>query len=210
MEYTTIIEDQIFDQLTTAGKDTFAYLAIDDNTLYINCTFDGAFGEWSFKGSLKFNLRFENCTFKNGAERAFDMVRGGNISFKNCKWANDNGARKRTSGRFTLAKTCDLGMKAGLHDVTFEDCEINDVLMGDYAIHTGRPPTRRFKFINCKNPNGGPIFVRGFDTDRNLTLENTEVSTWFWWPIAVKIYFTFCRLFGDKRPGQPIDPRELD
>jgi hypothetical protein len=210
MEYLHIIEDQVYDTIIRpeGSKDTFCYLAVDDSTIFRNCIFDGTVAEWGFKGSLKFGILFENCTFKNGKERAFDMVRGGNIYFKNCKWVNTT--RPRTKGRFTLAKTCDLGMKAGMHDVTFENCQINDVLMGDYAIHTGRPPTRRFKFINCTNPNGGPIFVRGFDTDRKLILENTNVATWFWWPIAVKIYFTFCRLLGDKRPGQPIDPRELD
>ncbi len=208
MSFTTTIDGQIFDQPQTFGKDSLAYGAVSDDTLYTNCTFDGKTGEWGFKASFKFNLRFENCIFKNGAERAFDMVRGGDIYFKDCKFLND-GTRKKTKG-FTMNKTCDIGMKAGVRDVTFENCEINDVLMGDYAIHTGRPPTRRFKFINCKNPNGGPIFVRGFDTDRKLIVENTQVVTWFWWPVAVKAYFTFCKLFGDKRPGQPIDPRELN
>jgi len=215
MSFTTTIDGQIFDKPQTYGKDSLAYGAVSDDTLYTNCTFDGKTGEWGFKASFKFNLRFENCIFKNGAERAFDMVRGGDIYFKDCKFVND-GARKKTKG-FTLQKECDIGMKAGVRDVTFENCELNDLLIGDYSIYDQiiRPKARRFKFINCKNPNGGPIYVRGFYVSHQgdmITKENTSLSVFFWPAFCVQLYFWFCKKFGDKRVISPdefiIDPRE--
>lgn len=198
MEYPNIISDKVFDT-PAPGKDQSAYVAVDNQTLYTNCVFDGKTADWGFKASLKFDQRFENCTFKNGAERAYDQVRGGNLYFKDCKF--ENTVRKKTKG-FTLAKTCDIGVKAGVRDVTFENCELNDILIGDYSIYDQqtRPKARRFTFINCKNPNGGPIWVRGFYVDgTTISKQNTSLSKWLWPSFITSLYFWFCKTFGDKR-----------
>ena len=204
MDYPNIVENKVF-VTTGSGEDLSAYVAVDNNTLYRNCVFDGGDGDWGYKSSLKFTMRFENCTFKNGKERAYDQVRGGVLYFKDCKFVNDGVRRKST--RLTLANTCDMGIKAGVRDVIFENCEINDVLIGDYSLYDqqDRPKARRFTFIDCKNPNGGPIYLRGFWLEDELDIQNTRISTWFWWDIIVNAYWWFNRRFGDTRKPEGWD-----
>ena len=204
----TIIDNQVFIKPIQSGKDSYAYVCESDDMLFTNCAFDGTTGEWGFKTSLHFNLEFRNCIFKNGSERAFDAVRGGVFKFVDCKFKNDNCARSKTSHRFTLSKTCDVGMKAGVRDVSFERCEIDDVLLGDYSIYDqiDRPKTRRISFKDCINPSGGPIHVRGFHVSHQadmLKVENTKLVTFFWPAWCVQLYWWFNRKFGDKRVISP-------
>lgn len=174
-----------------------------------NCIIDGSIGDWGLKSSKSFDLIVEDCIIKNGNDRALDMVRGGNIIFRRCKFINDskdangNKTRVRIKSKWALRKQCDIGLKAGIHTVTFEDCEMNDLLLGDYSIYDqiDRPKVRRIKFVNCKNPYGGPIFIRGRYCEKNaVILQNTQASVLIWPEIVTKIYWRYNRKFGDKRP----------
>jgi len=219
-----VIENQTFDKLNTYNPDTpdnktdglsvFCFSQNDDSTVN-NCVIDGQDTRWGGKASLTFDLEYNNTTFKNGTARSFDMVRGGNVKFENCEFAND-GVRKKITSPYMLTEVCDIGIKGGVHDVVFKDCVLQDIRLGDYSIYDqqDRPKTRRFTFINCKAPDGGPIVIRGRYFDKNtLTLLDTNAKVWIWPEFITKIYWWYNRTFGDKRKPDGwnvIDPRELD
>lgn len=205
----TIIENQNF--IGQAGKDSSA-LELNQYQrpiLIKNCIIDSDLADWGLKAPKIFDLIVEDCIIKNGLERALDMVRGGNIIFRRCKFINDkkdsNGKklRVRVKSKWNIGKFCDIGIKAGICDVHFQDCEFNDILLGDYSIYdqVNRPKTRRIEFINCKNPNGGPIFIRGRYVDKkSIIINNTNVSMLIWPNFITKLYWLYNRKFGDKRP----------
>src|SRR5690348_13705854 len=82
----------------------------DGGSLVSNCVINGADAEWALKISHCFNLTFVNCIVKGGTERAFDMVRGGNVSFINCHFERGD-YRTTTHTPWTWQKTCDIGIK---------------------------------------------------------------------------------------------------
>jgi len=219
-----LIQNQTFDKnhtynpnaenLQTDGLSVFCFSQNDDSKV-INCVIDGQDARWGGKASLTFGLEYKDCTFRNGTARAFDMVRGGNVLFRNCVFEN-SGVRKIIKSPYDLNEVCDIGIKGGVHDVTFENCVFNDILLGDYSIYDqqDRPKTRRFTFINCKNNKDGPIVIRGrYFENGSITLVNTEAKIVVWPEFLTKIYWWYNRTFGDKRKPDgwnKYDPRELD
>lgn len=184
-------------------KDSSAMSFQNDRDVEVtNCVVDAGTAEWGLKMSKCFNMKFKNCTFKNGTERAFDAVRGGSFIFEDCNFVNDNGSRAVTKSVFSTKRTCDIGMKGGVRDVTFINCSMNDVLLGDYTIYDqiDRPPVRRIKFIDCCNQYGGPVLVRGYHVDKHsITFEDTPHEVFFYWKWIKKLYWAYNRRFGDKR-----------
>ncbi len=199
--------------LKTDGLSVLCFSQNDDSKV-VNCIIDGQDARWGGKASLTFGLEYKDCTFKNGTARAFDMVRGGNVVFKNCVFEND--VRKKVKSQYNLAELCDIGIKGGVHDVTFENCVFDDILLGDYSIYDqqDRPKTRRFTFINCQNKDGGPIIIRGRYFEKGtISLIGTQAKIWIWPELLTKLYWWYNRTFGDKRKPDgwdKFDPRELD
>jgi hypothetical protein len=213
----TLLEDLNFTSTVVDGQDSYckAFGRNDRPVVVRRCIIGNAQAGWGAKHSLVFDATYEDCTFIGGTKRAFDQVRGGNITFLRCKW--ENSSRPRVTSRWVLQRECDAGLKAGTRDVKFIQCSLNDVLLGDYSIYDqiARPPARRISFDSCTNPNGGPIFVRGRFVDGNsITAANTSVSTLVWPKFITSLYFSYNRKFGDKRVMSPdqfvIQPEESD
>lgn len=185
----------------------------NDNSKVNDSIIDGQDARWGGKVSLTFNLEYNRCIFKNGTARAFDMVRGGNVVFKDCIF--ENSVRKAIKSPYSISEQCDIGIKGGVHDVTFENCIFNDILLGDYSIYDqqDRPKTRRFTFINCKNPSNGPIIIRGRYVDESsISLIDTHAKKFVWPSLLTKFYWWYNRKFGDTRKPDDwnvIDPKEL-
>lgn len=214
-----LIENQTFNSVNTYNPDTpdnktdgqsvlcFSGPNFDEaNTIYNitvnNCVMDGGSIHWGSKQSLIFELTFNDCVFKNGDKRAFDMVRGGIVTFNNCKWINDGSRPKVKSPYFTLSEYCDCGIKGGVRDIVFNNCSLNDVLLGDWTIYDQieRPKTRRVTFNNCTNPNGGGIIVRGrYFESTTIQKINTKVNAWTWPSFVTSIYWMYNKKFGDTR-----------
>jgi len=219
-----LIQNQTFDKnhtynpnsenLQTDGLSVFCFSQNDDSKV-INCVIDGQDARWGGKASLTFSLEYKDCTFRNGTARAFDMVRGGNVLFRNCVFEN-SGVRKIIRSPYDLNEVCDVGIKGGVHDVTFENCIFNDILLGDYSIYDqqDRPKTRRFTFINCQNADGGSIIIRGRYFEKgSIALVGTHAKIFVWPELLTKLYWWYNRTFGDKRKPDSwdkYDPRELD
>ena len=201
------------ENLQTDGLSVFCF-SQNDNSKVVNCVIDGQDARWGGKASLTFNLEYKDCTFKNGTARAFDMVRGGNVKFTNCVF--ENTVRKPVTSPYNISEQCDIGIKGGVHDVTFENCVFDDILLGDYSIYDqqDRPKTRRFTFINCVGKNDSPIIIRGRYFDKTtLNLVNTPAKVWIWPKWLTKLYWMYNRIFGDRRKPDGwnvYDPRELD
>jgi hypothetical protein len=195
----------------TDGLSVLCFSQNDDSKVS-DCIIDGQDGRWGGKASLTFGLEYNNCTFKNGTARAFDMVRGGNVKFTNCKF--ENNVRKPVKSQYNIAEQCDIGIKGGVRDVIFENCVFNDILLGDYSIYDqqDRPKTRRFTFINCKNKDGGPIIIRGRYFEKgSVNLVGTEAKIFIWPELLTKLYWWYNRTFGDRRKPDGwniIDDRE--
>lgn len=219
-----ILNGQTFNKSDTYNPDTsdnktdgLSVLCFSQNdySKVNDCIIDGQDARWGGKASLTFALEYNNCTFKNGTARSFDMVRGGFVTFKNCNFEND-GVRKVIKSPYDFTELCDIGIKGGVREVTFENCVFNDILLGDYSIYDqqDRPKTRRFTFINCKNADGGPIIIRGRYVDKkSISLIGTNAKMLVWPSILTKIYWWYNRKFGDTRKPDgwdKYDPRELD
>jgi hypothetical protein len=217
------INGQTFDKSDTFNPDTadsktdglsVLCFSKNDDSKVNNCIIDGQDARWGGKASLTFGLEYNRCTFKNGTARAFDMVRGGNVTFTECIF--ENTVRKPVASQYTIAEQCDIGIKGGVHDVTFHSCIFNDILIGDYSIYDqqDRPKARRFTFINCKNKDGGPIIIRGKYVEKDsINLVGTQAKMWVWPSFLTKLYWMFNRKFGDKRKPDGwnvYDPREID
>lgn len=175
-----------------------------------NCVIDGMDAHWGLKLAHAFDITFEDCVIRGGTERALDIVRGGAITFRGCHFErgdNRGTTRKATS----LDKTCDIGIKAGARDVTFESCTMNDLLLGDYSVYDqlkGRPKTRRVFLHNCTNPNAWPIIVRAIYADKAI-VQDTPVSQFRLPSLVTWGYFTWNRHFGDKRDLTDYAPELL-
>lgn len=202
----------------TDGQSVFTLNGDNCPTQFDDCTFDGGTVHWGFKATASLasdgctpividKVTFNNCTFKDGIERAYDQVRGGDVVFNNCKWINTGIARKPVTNAVTdLSQMCDAGFKAGVWNVQFNNCQINDVLLGDYTIYDQivRPKTRGISFNNCTNPNGGPIFVRGWYVDAStIWSKNTNLSINIHSEVATQAYFQYNIHFGDNRKNIP-------
>lgn len=201
------------ENLQTDGLSVLCFSQNDDSKVN-DCIIDGQDARWGGKASLTFGLEYNRCTFKNGTARAFDMVRGGNVTFTECIF--ENTVRKPVASQYTIAEQCDIGIKGGVHDVTFHSCIFNDILIGDYSIYDqqDRPKARRFTFINCKNKDGGPIIIRGKYVEKDsINLVGTHAKMWVWPSFLTKLYWMFNRKFGDTRKPDGwnvYDHRELD
>jgi hypothetical protein len=218
------INDSRFDVAHTFNPDTpdnstdgqsVATLNGDDCPMVFNrCTFDGAYIHWgckvtAFTGSDNIpvvctDITFNDCTFIDGVSRAYDQVRGGRITFNRCRFISTGRRKRVTSAYFDLSEICDCGLKGGVFDVTFNDCSINDLLLGDWTIYDQikRPKTRRITLTNCVNPNGGKIIIRGRYCDGNtIVLNNTPASTFVWPSFITWLYWQYNKRFGDHRTG---------
>lgn len=175
----------------------------DSGSVIRNCTIDGRAGSWGLKLSHVFNLTFEDCVIKGGAERALDIVRGGAITFTNCRFERGD-FRTTTRTPWSTRKTCDIGIKGGARDITFDSCVMNDLLLGDYSIYNQRdcPITRRINLCNCSNANPWDIVVRGIYSERVSTYR-TNVKEMRLWPVFTSLYFFYCKRFGDTRKLNP-------
>lgn len=179
-----------------------------------DCVIDGEVARWGGKMSKNFFVEYNNCIFKNGTARSFDMVRGGAITFNNCKFINEGVRPKIKSPYFSFNEVCDIGMKGGVRDVRFNNCQFNDILIGDYSIYDqiDRPKARRFRFSNCRNLDGGPIIIRGrYVEEDSIQLIDTEAKMFIWPNWMTKIYWWYNRKFGDTRKPDGwnvIDDRE--
>lgn len=168
-----------------------------------NCVINGQDATWGVKIAHAFDITFEDCVIRGGTERALDIVRGGAITFRRCHFERGE-YRETTRKRFSLDKSCDIGIKASARDVTFEDCTMNDLLLGDYSIYDQRkrPCTRRITLRNCTNPNGWPVIVRALHADKVIA-QNTPISQLKLPAPIVWGYLTWNRTFGDKRVLTP-------
>lgn len=218
-----IINDARFDVAHTFNPDTpdnstdgqsVATLNGDDCPLVFNrCNFVGGFVHWGCKVTAFFDgamtivpldITFNDCTFSDGISRAYDQVRGGRITFNRCKFTNAGKRKRTTNAYFSLSETCDAGFKAGAFDITFNDCSLNDILLGDWTIYDQikRPKTRRVTLNNCVNPNGGKIIVRGRYCDsKSIAVSNTPTSIFVWPSLMTWLYWQYNKRFGDHRTG---------
>ena len=202
----------------TDGQSVFTLNGDNCPARFDNCTFDGGTVHWGFKATSSIaadnttpivinTVVFNNCIFKDGLERAYDQVRGGNVIFNNCKWINTGIARKRvTTSPLDVSQMCDAGFKGGVWNIKYQNCSINDVLLGDYTIYDQlvRPKTRGISFDNCTNPNGGPIIVRGWYVDpTTIYTNNTNVHIEIHSALETDVYFNYNKHFGDNRKGIP-------
>ncbi len=197
-----IIEDRRIDATSGLATDTNSVLEIDESSRPVivrRCEIIAGNREWGLKLSRVFDATFEACAFSGGSDRAYDQVRGGSVTFRRSTFSND-GQRPIVTSRFNLGKFCDIGIKAGTRDVTFEDCVMNDLLLGDYSIYdqVARPRTRRITLRHCTNPNGGPIIVRGRHAD-SVIAEVSNVSQLVWPSLVTRVYWSYNRHWGDRR-----------
>jgi hypothetical protein len=112
-----------------------------------NCNINGAeFGE-GLKLSFPFNVIVEDCNITGGYEDVIDIVRGGNVLFKNCNFYSSIFSNQIAT------------IKGGAHSIRFENCffQNNNPKM-KYMFHFGgwsdydkyrKLETKSVEFVDC-------------------------------------------------------------
>jgi len=199
-ETSTLIGETLMGEPSAGDGAALTITSTAPNSIVTGGLIDGNGASWGLKLPNNTGAHINNAIIRGGTERALDVVRGGQIEFNNC-YFDTNGDRTKISTRFSMRKQCDIGIKGGAHEIYFRDCTFNDVLLGDYSIydHFGTlPRVDRIWFINCRNPNGGPIIVRALNANRPICV-NTDIAYIKIPQVAMEIYFQYCRHFGDTR-----------
>lgn len=177
------------------------------NTTLKECTINGRGTQWGLKLPHNTGGTFEQCSFNGGLERALDIVRGGNHEFAYCVFGEQvRGEKQRDPQMLRLnrigRKQCDVGIKGGALNITFRNCIMRDILLGDFSIydHTDTlPKVDEIRLINCYHPvNGKRIIVRCLNAFRPIVV-GTKVDVLKVPDPLVAIYFEWCRRFGDTR-----------
>ena len=154
----------------------------------INCSIDGRGCAEGLKISFGYNILVENCEIYGGYEDCVDIVRGANITFKNCKFIACN-----TKHHFTI--------KGGCKNILIEDCEfVNDfnkwydgaiLDIGNYCNYdqVQRPKAREVKVKNCKLTNIKFKLLSRVLYGSKPKVENTKGLTFKLPSIFTKIFF---------------------
>jgi len=188
-----------------AGSDSmmWGFGSQEPGSVMDGCRVLGIGVEWGLKLSANTGLRIRGGVIFGGTERALDMVRGGDVVV-DATIFDAAGQRPVTTSRFSLRKTCDVGVKAG-GQLTLNNCVLSDVLIGDYTIYDNPAigPRARVVLNNCRHPvEGRPIIVRCLWGD--VVANETNVSVLRLPDWAVKAYFALNRRYGDTRVGVPL------
>jgi hypothetical protein len=183
----------------------------EPNSTVDNCIIDGNGAEWALKMPNNRGSTISNSTLIGGKERALDIVKGGDTIFKTCKFSNGND-RKMTSSKWSMSKTCDIGIKGGFDGGLFDTCVFSDMLLGDHDIYDNPQPALPFlkggvgakvkniTLKDCVHPNGKntPIILRIINADLP-ELDNTNAIAMVYYPWAIKTYFWVAGKWIDSR-----------
>ena len=183
------------DQIPTDHK--FDYEEVQNNKTYWgkdikikSCEIDGRGCAEGLKISFGYNIHVENCIIHGGYEDCVDIVRGANISFKNCKFISYN-----TKHHFTI--------KGGCKNITIDDCEfINDfskwydgaiIDIGNYSNYDQykRPKVRHVSVKNCRLTNIKFKLLSRILYGNKLNVVNTEGFNFKVPGIITKLFFYF-------------------
>ena len=197
--------NETFSTPFTAGAESMmgGFGSQEPGSLLQDCVVLGQGVEWAWKLSDNVGSRLVRTKFLGGTERALDMCRGSDVEATDCVFDSAL-QRPATVSRFSLAKTCDIGVKAGAV-LVLNNCVLSDVLIGDYSIYDNPVigPRARVVLNNCRHPVvGQPIIARCLWGD--VVVNGTKVLSIEVPAPATKLYFTFNRHFGDTRIGVPL------
>lgn len=195
---------QTFGTPVNDGSDSYALLMdqTQSGSTISKCTITGNGAEWGLKLPDVTSVTVTDTTLIGGTERALDIVRGGNHAFVRCTFG-PGADRPATSTVWSMAKTCDAGIKGDATGVAFNTCTMTDLLVGDYSIYdhdTTLAPVSGITLTDCVHPKGPatPILIRCLNGDKP-TLIRTNAKILKVPGFIVAIYFWYCRHFGDTR-----------
>lgn len=198
------LTDQTFARSTQSGADSYALIlgTQEPNSLVERCVIDGSGGEWGLKMPGNVGSMVRGCRLIGGKERALDIVRGSDLTFEDCVFTS-GADRPRTSSRWSLAKTCDIGIKGGAARITFVRCQMTDLLLGDHSIydnaHTVGPRTSDLTLDSCAAPDGGPVIIRVYNADLPTLSNGTKAVALRWIGPVVYVYFWIAGRWIDSR-----------
>lgn len=195
--------DQTFDHSTQTGADSYALIlgTQEPDSVVTNCHINGNGGEWGLKMPGNTGSVIRGSRISGGKERALDIVRGGHLRFEDCQFTAGSD-RSVTKSKWSLAKTCDIGIKGGATDIAFTRCTMSDLLLGDHSIYDNPngvgPKTSGIVLTDCKNLAGGPIVIRAWNADLPQ-LVNTQAVALKWCGLVMRVYFWVAGKWLDSR-----------
>lgn len=139
----------------------------------LNCEIDGRGCAEGLKISFGYNITVEDCIIHGGYEDCVDIVRGANITFKNCKFISYNTKQHMT-------------IKGGCKNITIDNCEfVNDfskwydgaiIDIGNYSIYdqVKRPKVRHVTIKNCRLTNIKTKILSRVLYGNKPTVQNTK------------------------------------
>ena len=199
-----ILTDQIFETPIQSGKETYSLIlgTQEPDSIVTRCTVNAKGGGWGLKMPGNTGSRFYGCYFTGGKERALDVVQGGNLRFEDCAFAHGP-ERKPVKTRWSLRKTCDIGIKGGAFDIRFDRCTMTDLLLGDHSIYDNPgigAKTRGIVLTNCVHPGGRdvPIIIRAYNADLPQLVYTNAVALKWCGPVVI-VYFWVAGKWIDSR-----------
>lgn len=195
------LTDQTF-AASSGGADSSAFVlgTQEPASTITNCTFNANGSNWGLKMPGNVGSTLSVCRFAGGTERALDMVKGSGITFNNCVF-HAGGDRTPVTSRWSLKKTCDIGIKGGATDIAFNNCILTDMLIGDHSLYDNPgvgPVTRAIKLTNCVSPNGKPIILRIYNGELPKLVDTKAIAlVYYSW--VVKTYFWVAGKWIDSR-----------
>lgn len=198
------LTNQTFSRSTQSAIDSLTLVigSQEPNSTITNCTIDGSGGDWGLKMPNNTDSTFIGTSITGGKERALDIVRGSHLTFEHCTFGAGRDRAPITS-KWSLKKTCDIGIKGGASDITFRECVMTDLLLGDHSIYDNPngvgPRTSGITLDNCSSPTGAPIIVRAWNADLPTLTNGTKAVALKWNGLVLKIYFWVAGKWIDSR-----------
>ena len=163
-----IASNRDYTDKASSGNDS-AVLVVgtqEPNSVFLNCQFLAPVGcEWGAKMPGNTGSRFTDCLFDcEDGERTLDIVQGSDLGFTRCHFTYPDPIKTR----FSLRKQCSIGIKGGFRGAFFDECVMNDILLGDYSIYdhdSACQPVSGIELHDCCSASGGPIIIRALNAD---------------------------------------------
>ncbi len=191
---TQILSDRTFNEWTPGTDSAVLTLGTEEpNSVVTNCVINANGAEWGLKMPGNIGSTITNCRLMGGKERALDMVRGNGSRFTDCVFSA-GADRKVTKSKWSLAKTCDIGIKGGASDIQFTRCVMTDMLLGDHCIYDNpntSPKVSGIVLTDCEHPAGKstPIILRVWNAQMPQLVRTNAVALVYWRGIVLTYFW---------------------
>jgi hypothetical protein len=139
----------------------------------VGCMIDGSNGSWGLKFKGNKDVHVYECRVFNGTAATMDVEGGSHYQFRKTSF-EDKGYRKIKPKKFWRRQS-DVCLRSGASFLVFDECKMNDVLVGTIEdILLGKPMVSDVFIDKCTSFDGEKIDVRVLH-GKNIVAPNCNV-----------------------------------